>query len=105
MIWRTWSSPFELTKKCAACSRKTSAKSIAIGMARSAPSRTFRKISARSSRVLSMNNQLKIYVGCSLTQAPPGYKEAVSAVKDDLRADFSILDFLGLQKGTITDVY
>jgi hypothetical protein len=48
---------------------------------------------------------VKLYIGCSLTQAPSGFAEAVDKVKDALRADFEVLDFLGLEKGTAMDSY
>lgn len=47
----------------------------------------------------------KIYIGCSLTQAPEGFKASVALMKDALRAEFDILDFIGIADGTPTDVY
>lgn len=47
----------------------------------------------------------KLYVGCSLTQAPEEFKTAVENLKNELRKDFEILDFIGLTAGTPTDVY
>jgi hypothetical protein len=52
-----------------------------------------------------MADQPKIYVGCSLTQAPQAFKDAVESLKNSLRADYQILDFVGLEAGTATDVY
>jgi len=48
---------------------------------------------------------IKIYVGCSLTQAPPEFIGAVEAVKASLRHDYEVLDFLGLEHGTAADVF
>lgn len=47
----------------------------------------------------------KIYIGCSLTHATEEFKEAVEILKNNLRKDFEILDFIGLVKGTPQDVY
>lgn len=47
----------------------------------------------------------KLYVGCSLTQAPEDFKKQVEILKDALRNDFEILDFIGLVSGTPKDVY
>ena len=47
----------------------------------------------------------KIYIGCSLTQAPEEFKEAIESLKDNLRADYEILDFIGLVNGTPQDVF
>jgi len=48
---------------------------------------------------------MKIYIGCSLTQAPEDFKESVEKVKADLRKDHEVLDFLGTVAGTAHDVY
>lgn len=48
---------------------------------------------------------MKLYIGCGLTQAPENFKTAVGGVKDILRKDFEILDFVGLTAGTNKDVY
>ncbi len=48
---------------------------------------------------------MKLYVGCSLTQAPEDFKAKVEALKDQLRQRYEILDFIGLVAGTATDVY
>lgn len=48
---------------------------------------------------------MKIYVGCSLTHATPEFKATVEGVKDTLRKDFDMLDFVGLTAGTAEDVY
>jgi len=47
----------------------------------------------------------KLYIGCSLTQAPEEFKQAVESLKDSLRDRYEVLDFIGLVKGTPTDVY
>ncbi len=47
----------------------------------------------------------KIYVGCSLTTAPEEFKENVEEVKDRLRSDWEVMEFLGLVAGTPEDVY
>lgn len=48
---------------------------------------------------------MKLYVGCSLTHAPESFRSDVAALKDSLRADYEILDFIGLESGTARDVY
>ncbi len=47
----------------------------------------------------------KIYLGCALTQAPEDFKAKVEDLKNSLRANYEIFDFIGLEKGTPTDVY
>lgn len=47
----------------------------------------------------------KIYIGCSLTHAPDEFKQAVETIKQNLKTDYEIFDFLGLEKGTPADVY
>ncbi|HCC22713.1 TPA: hypothetical protein DF272_00870 [Candidatus Falkowbacteria bacterium] len=47
----------------------------------------------------------KLYVGCSLTQAPSEFRAQVESFKNSLRADYDILDFVGLVAGTDTDVF
>ena len=47
----------------------------------------------------------KLYVGCSLTLAPEEFRKTVAKLKDTLRADYEVLDFLGLITGTPKDVY
>jgi hypothetical protein len=50
--------------------------------------------------------QPKVYVGCSLTQAPEEFKSSVEGFKDKLRTmDYDIFDFVGLVDGTARDVY
>lgn len=51
-------------------------------------------------------NKTKIYVGCSLTQAPEDFKERVEDFKKDLRREgYEVFDFVGLVDGTPADVY
>jgi hypothetical protein len=52
-----------------------------------------------------MDKKLKLYIGCSLTQAPEAFKASVEELKDRLRDKFEVLDFVGLVNGTPTDVY
>lgn len=48
---------------------------------------------------------MKLYIGCSLTQAPEDFKQKVERAKDSLREKYEILDFIGLVNGTANDVY
>ena len=48
---------------------------------------------------------MKIYVGCSLTQAPEEFRESVEALKNELRIKYTVLDFVGLVAGTAREVY
>lgn len=48
---------------------------------------------------------MKLYVGCSLTQAPEAFKTNVENLKKELQKEFEIFDFIGLTKGTAEDVY
>jgi hypothetical protein len=52
-----------------------------------------------------LQEKKKIYVGCALTQAPQEFRDSVESLKDALREEFEILDFIGLVGGTATDVY
>jgi len=47
----------------------------------------------------------RIYVGCSLTQAPPDFCAAVEALKTELRNHYEVFEFVGLVNGTAADVY
>lgn len=47
----------------------------------------------------------KLYVGCSLTQAPKDFVEKIENLKTQLRLEWEVLDFIGLKNGTATDVY
>lgn len=50
-------------------------------------------------------NKKKIYVGCSLTDAPKEFIEKVNSLKEILRSmGFEVLDFLGLTEGSCEDV-
>lgn len=48
---------------------------------------------------------MKLYIGCSLTQAPEDFKLQVEQVKNSLRDSYEIIDFVGLTAGTPTNVY
>lgn len=52
-----------------------------------------------------MPRRLKIYIGCALTHAPARFRGAIDKVKVDLRRDFSVLEFVGLERGTPKDVF
>lgn len=47
----------------------------------------------------------KLYVGCGLTLAPQEFKDEVERLKEALSAEWDIMHFLGLTKGTAADVY
>ena len=46
-----------------------------------------------------------LYVGCGLTYAPEHFKREVEDLKDNLRADYKILDFVGEKPATNAEVY
>lgn len=46
-----------------------------------------------------------LYVGCGLTNAPEDFKAGVEALKDVLKKDYDVFDFVGLTAGTAEDVY
>ena len=48
---------------------------------------------------------MKIYIGCSLTQAPEDFKVSIETIKNDLRSDHEVMDFIGTIAGTPADVY
>ena len=50
-------------------------------------------------------SKARVYIGCSLTHAPEDFKQAVENLKNSLRSNYDVMDFLGLQKGTVQDVY
>ena len=50
-------------------------------------------------------DKTKIYIGCSLTHAPDDFKKAVEDLKNSLRPEYEVFDFLGLEKGSEQDVY
>lgn len=47
----------------------------------------------------------KVYVGTALTHAPQEHKTLIKNLKNDLRGEFAVLDFVGLINGTPKDVY
>ena len=49
------------------------------------------------------NNSL--YVGCGLTHAPAEFKAGVEELKDSLRQDYDVLDFVGDQQATPEEVF
>lgn len=46
-----------------------------------------------------------IYVGCSLTGAPEEFVERIELLKDTLKKDYDVADFVGLVAGSSEDVY
>lgn len=48
---------------------------------------------------------MKIYIGCSLTYASEEFKQEIEELKNILRKDYEILDFVWLVDWTCTDVY
>ncbi len=46
-----------------------------------------------------------IYVGCSLTHASEEFKQSIEKLKNDLRKNYTVFDFLGLTDGTEKDAY
>jgi len=46
-----------------------------------------------------------LYVGCGLTNAPEDFKEGVELLKDTLKKDYDVFEFVGLTAGTPEDVY
>lgn len=53
-----------------------------------------------------MSKESRIYVGCSLTQAPERFRDEIEQYKESLRgAGHEVLDFIGLENGTAEDVY
>ncbi len=48
---------------------------------------------------------MKIYVGCSLIHAPEEFREMVEKLKEELRKQYDILEFVGLGIGSPKDVY
>ncbi len=47
----------------------------------------------------------KLYIGHSLTQAPPEFVAAIADMKRELHSRFEVLEFIGLVGGTPADVY
>jgi hypothetical protein len=61
-----------------------------------------------------VSKQLKLYVGCALTEAPPEFRDKVTELKAALRAiwnpdtqgpKYEVFEFLGLTAGTPRDVF
>ena len=52
-----------------------------------------------------MEAKKKLYVGCGLTQASEVSKDQVEELKDRLREDWDVMEFLGLVAGNEADVY
>jgi nucleoside 2-deoxyribosyltransferase len=52
------------------------------------------------------SNKTKLYVGCSLTNAPEAFKTSVEGFKGTLRDEgYEVFDFVGLVNGTAEEVY
>ncbi len=51
------------------------------------------------------DDKIKIYIGCSLTHAPADFRKAVEDLKKSLRPQYEVFDFLGLEKGSVQEVY
>lgn len=49
--------------------------------------------------------KLKLYVGCALTEAPPEFRDDIVQLKEVLKKDYDVLEFLGLTAGTAEDVF
>ena len=47
----------------------------------------------------------RLYVGCGLTDAPKAFTDEVAALKEELKADWNVLEFLGITAGGRGDVY
>lgn len=47
----------------------------------------------------------KIYLVCSLTQAPPEFSAEVDKLRTELKKKYEVLEFIGLEKGTARDVF
>jgi hypothetical protein len=60
---------------------------------------------ARVKAIMLPQGKTRIYIGCSLTHAPEAFRMAVESLKQELRQQFEIFDFLGLVAGTAEDVY
>ncbi len=53
----------------------------------------------------SNSERKKLYVGCALSLAPEPFKNEVEQLKERLRKDWDVMEFLGLVDGTEVDVY
>ena len=47
----------------------------------------------------------KLYVGCSLTHSPQEFRDLVSVLKETLKKEYEVFEFVGLEAGTANDVY
>jgi hypothetical protein len=47
----------------------------------------------------------KLYIGCSLTHAPQQFRDDIESLKQFLREQYEVFDFLGLTAGSALDVY
>lgn len=47
----------------------------------------------------------KLYVGCSLLHAPETFRSSVANIKDTLRREFEVLEFIPVTEGTPSLVY
>ncbi len=47
----------------------------------------------------------KLYVGCSLQNSSQEFRDGIDRLKAALKKNFSVIEFLGLGKGTVQDVY
>jgi hypothetical protein len=52
-----------------------------------------------------MIDSMKLYIGCSLTHAPEEFKKEIENIKNVLRKEHEVMDFVGLVAGTPNDVY
>jgi hypothetical protein len=50
-------------------------------------------------------SQLKIWVSCSLTNAPEEYRQMIFSLKDDLKKKYFVYDFLTSNTSTAEDAY
>ena len=48
---------------------------------------------------------MKLYVGCSLTHASEEFRQQVEGIKNILRGEHEVADFVGLTAGSARDVY
>ena len=48
---------------------------------------------------------MKIYVGCALNYSGEEFRQKIEELKNILRKDHEVFDFVGLTKGTPKDVY
>lgn len=54
---------------------------------------------------IDASNRPNLYIGCGLTGAPEDFVGSVEALKNGLRNDYNVFDFVGLENGTEEDVY